>query len=117
MNDRGQIKVNEHYQTTVPYQSSRSSAEWIEEAPATAAAAGTHVVTLDAFGSVPVQSGTAIKGGKQVTIAQAGGQPITMYGRSGQPIAQPSALGADGGSFVVTRLTAGGPAAAPQSVP
>jgi len=108
----------QHYQTTVQYQSSLSSAEWIEEAPATTAAmASVHVVTLDAFGSVPVQSGQAIEGGNQVTIAQAGGQPITMYGRGGQPIAQPSALSADGASFTVTRLGGSGAVAPPQPGP
>jgi Peptidase A4 family len=104
----------QRYQTTVRYSSSLSSAEWIVEAPATATA-GMRVVTLDDFGSVQVQGGTAVAGGQQVTIAAAGGQPITMHGRSGQPIADPSALGPDGASFTVTRLMGGGQLVAPRS--
>ena len=40
--------TEQHYQTTVSYSSSRSSAEWIEEAPAV----GRRLVSLDDFGSV-----------------------------------------------------------------
>lgn len=95
--------TTQQFQTTVQYTSSLSSAEWIEEAPS-AASAGLHVITLDNFGSVQVSNAMTTSGGKQQTIAQAGGQAVTMYGRGGQPLASPSALGADGGSFTVTRL-------------
>ncbi len=105
--------TSQRFQTTVQYQSSLSSVEWIEEAPATGGG-GAHIVTLDNFGSVQVKGGSAVKGGQQVTIAQAGGQPITMYGRTGQPIAGTSALGADSASFTVTRLSGGGPLATSQ---
>ena len=98
--------TGQNFQTTVLYNSSQSSAEWIEEAPA-AASVGLRIVTLDDFGQVQFQNGTATEGGRQVTIAQAGGQPITMYGRGGQPLAQPSPLGSDGSSFTVTRVGSG----------
>jgi hypothetical protein len=48
----------------------------------------------------------AYEDGQQRTIAQAGGQAITMLNTAGQPLAQPSALGADGISFSVTRTNA-----------
>lgn len=91
--------TGKRYQTTVQYSSTLSSVEWIEEAPSTSRM---RVVALDNFGSVQIQ-GTAVLGGKQVTIAGANSQPITMSGRNGQPIAVPSALAPDGKTFTVTR--------------
>lgn len=98
------------YQKQVTYASSRSSAEWIEEAPALGRRT---LLPLDNFGAINFTNATAVEDGQQHTIAQADGQPITMSSRTGQPAAQPSALGADGASFSVTRVSA----AAPQSVP
>ncbi len=86
---------------------------------------------LDDFGTVTFTNATALENGKQSTIAQAGGQPITMFsstvqgrrgrfgqpgaqgGQAGQPLAQPSALGADGSSFSVTRTNAPAPLVVP----
>jgi Peptidase A4 family len=93
------------YQTTVQYSSSLSSAEWIEEAPSTASVRA-RIVSLDDFGQVQFQDASAQLGGQTVTIAEAGAQPIAMYDRSGI-IASPSAIGQDGSSFTVTRLTSG----------
>lgn len=90
------------YQTNVTYQSSLSSAEWVEESPA---AGRRLLLPLDSFGTVSFSGATTAENGQQRTIAQAGGQPITMYSTNGQPLAQPSALGADGSSFTVTRTT------------
>ncbi len=94
--------TGKHYQTTEQYDSSLTSAEWIEEAPA----GGRRVLPLDNFGTVQFRDGSAVEDGRKVTIAQAGAQPITMINRSGQPIASPSALGSDGASFSVSRLAA-----------
>ncbi|HEX2988104.1 MAG TPA: G1 family glutamic endopeptidase [Chloroflexota bacterium] len=108
------LTTAQSFQKTVTYRSSLSSAEWVEEAPT--AARGT--LPLDAFGTVNFTQGVALENGQQVTIKQANGQPISMYGssgigrrglygqpsgRSGGPLAQPSAIGADGSSFSVTR--------------
>ena len=98
------------YQTKVTYASSRSSAEWIEESPA---AGRRLLLPLDSFGSVTFTGAGAVKDGQQRTIAQAGGKPITMYSPTGQPLAQPSALGADGASFTVTRTNVAAPSIAP----
>lgn len=93
--------TGQEYDTTVTYQSSLSSAEWVEEAPS----GGRRVLPLDNFGSIQFTGGSATKDGKTVTIAGAGARPITMIDASGQPIATPSSLGADGSSFTVTQQT------------
>jgi len=91
--------TGQRYQRTVSYHSSRSSAEWIEEAPSVGRRG---VVPLDDFGSVQFTNGSAIKDGKTVTIAQAGARPISMVAR-GQVLASPSSLGSDGASFTIQR--------------
>ena len=90
--------TSQTFQVTEHYSSSRSSAEWIEEAPS----AGRGQVPLDNFGTVNFSDGSAVKDGQTVIIGQAGASPITMIGRGGQPLASPSALGSDGASFSVS---------------
>ncbi len=91
--------TGQSYQTTVPYTSSLSSAEWIVEAPDD----GRQEITLDNFGSVAFSGASTVDNGQSQTIAQANGQGITMVGANGQAIATPSSLGADGASFSVAR--------------
>jgi len=95
--------TGQNYQTTVQYTSTRSSAEWIEEAPS---AGRGGAVPLDNFGTVAFTNGSAVKDGQTQTIAQTGAQAITMVGAGRQALAEPSALGADGASFSVTRTSA-----------
>jgi hypothetical protein len=102
--------TGQSYQKRVTYASSRSSAEWIEEAPAVGRRT---LLRLDNFGTITFTNATTVEDGQQHSIAQAGGQAITMSSRAGLPAAQPSALGDDGASFSVTRTNA----AVPQSVP
>jgi peptidase A4-like protein len=90
------------YSTTVHYTSSRSSAEWIEEAPS----GGRRVLPLDDFGTVSFTDAKATKDGTSMTIAAAGGRPLTMINSARQPLAQSSTLGPDGSSFTVTRTAA-----------
>jgi Peptidase A4 family len=90
------------FRKSVAYQSSLSSAEWVEEAPA----GRRQMIPLDNFGSVSFASATTVEDGQQRTLAQAGGQPITMYNQAEQALAQPSVLGADGASFTVARTSA-----------
>ncbi|HEY8743986.1 MAG TPA: G1 family glutamic endopeptidase [Chloroflexota bacterium] len=90
------------YQTDITYNSSRSSAEWIEEAPV----GGRRVAPLDQFGAVQFTNGSAVENGKSVTIGQTAAQPITLIDNSGQPLAQPSALASDGAGFTVSRTAA-----------
>lgn len=97
------LTTSQTYQTNVSYNSSRSSAEWIEESPSVGRAA---VLPLDNFGSVSFSNATTVVNGRQETIQQAGGQPITMNNSFGQVLAQPSTLGSDGESFSVSRTSA-----------
>jgi len=90
------------YDTTQTYTSSHSSAEWVEEAPSGGGRRG-GVLPLDDFGSIQFSNGSAVKNGQTVNIADSGARAITMLGNSNQQLAVPSALGADGASFTVSR--------------
>jgi len=92
------------YQRTVRYASSRSSAEWIQEAPS----AGRGIIPLDDFGTLRFTGGSAVRDGKTQSLSALGATAVAMINRAGQAIAQPSTLGADGSSFVVTRTSAPG---------
>ena len=87
------------YTTTITYQSSLSSAEWIEEAPSS----GRQIVPLDEFGALEFVSGSAVVDGKTETLSAAGATAITMIDRYGAAVATPSAVGADGASFTIAR--------------
>ena len=99
------------YDTTQTYTSSHSSAEWVEEAPSAGGRGGGSVLPLDNFGTIQFSSGSAVKNGQTVDIADAGGKAITMIGNNDQALAVPSSLGSDGASFSVARTDA--PATAP----
>jgi hypothetical protein len=86
------------YQETMQYASSRSSAEWVVEAPSGRRG---RVLPLDMFGSVSFSQASTVRNGQTLSIRQAGGHPITMIGQRGQPLARPSALDVDGASFNV----------------
>ena len=92
------------YERTVRYASSRSSAEWIQEAPS----AGRGIIPLDDFGAVRFTGGSAVRDGKTQSLSALGATAVAMINRAGQAIAQPSTLGADGSSFAVTRTSAPG---------
>jgi hypothetical protein len=96
--------TKDSYQRTVSYASSRSSAEWVQEAPSS----GRGIIPLDDFGTVRFTDGSAVRDGKTMGLAALGATPVAMINRSGQAIAQPSTLGADGSSFAVTRTSAPG---------
>ncbi len=98
------------WQKNLTYQSSLSSSEWVEEAPATGHRL---ILPLDNFGTVTFTNATTVVNGQQRTIAQAGGKPITMDSPLGSEVAQPSALSASGDSFTVTRTTFPAPRIAP----
>ena len=96
--------TRDSYQRTVTYTSSRSSAEWIQEAPSS----GRGIVPLDDFGTVRFTGGSAVRDGKTLDLGALGATPVAMINRAGQAIAQPSTLGTDGSSFAVTRTDAPG---------
>jgi hypothetical protein len=87
------------YTGSINYSSSLSSAEWIEEAPTS----GNRVVLLDQFGTVNFTTLSAVENQQTVTPVAAGATSVTMVNSSGVKLATPSALGADGASFTVTR--------------
>jgi hypothetical protein len=86
------------YQRTISYDSSMSSAEWIEEAPSSEAG----FVPLDNFGEVKFMDAVATKNGAEVTPSEAGARPINMAGHD-QLLASASSLGSGGDTFTVTR--------------
>lgn len=89
----------ENFSTSISYQSSLSSAEWIEEMPTN----GNTFIPLDNFGDVSFTNGYAVVNGAQTSIAGSGAQGLTMVNRSGQTLATASVLGSDEASFAVTR--------------
>ncbi len=86
------------YQESIRYDSSRSSAEWVVEAPSGRRG---RILPLDTFGVVSFTRATTLKDGQSLSIDQAGGKPITMVAQRGQALARPSALSEDGASFSV----------------
>ncbi len=86
------------YQETIRYASSRSSAEWVVEAPS---ARRGRMLPLDEFGSVSFSQASTVENDQPLSIGQAGGRPITMIGQRGQALARPSALDGDGAGFNV----------------
>jgi ABC-type uncharacterized transport system auxiliary subunit len=90
------------YQTTVHYVSSRSSVEWIEEAPT----GRTGIMPIDNFGKVSFSGATAVVNGENVHLDQVGARPISLLNARRQPLAVPSAIGSDGQSFGVERTSA-----------
>ena len=95
--------TGEKYERTEQYDSSYSSAEWIQEAPSSG---GGRLLPLANFGSVHFSKAWAVKDGKRVNIAEAAGRPITLIGADNQALAVPSEVGADGSSFSVARTDA-----------
>ena len=79
------------------YDSSLSSADWIEEAPSSIR----RILPLDNFGTIEFTNASAIKNGQTVNLAEANAKAISM-GSYGQTIATTSVLGTDNASFTVT---------------
>jgi Peptidase A4 family len=88
------LTANESFNAYLIYNSSRSSAEWIEEDPTSAP---NQLLALDDFGTVSFSSGTASKGGSSASISSYSSQPITMVNQSNIIKSKPSSL-TDGGS-------------------
>jgi hypothetical protein len=90
------------YQTSVNYTSSRSSVEWIEEAPS----GRNGILPIDSFGAVSFSGATAIANGETASLDAVGARPISLLNGRKQPLAVPSAIGSDGESFEVERTSA-----------
>jgi hypothetical protein len=96
------VTNGESYTNTVAYNSSESSAEWIEEAPSD----GDGIVPLDEFGSVTFTGGSTTENGSLVSIAGSNARPVTMDNEERQTLTAVSALNSIGDGFVVTRTDA-----------
>ena len=93
----------QNYSETVAYDSSLSSAEWIEEMPAgVTRRGGLSFLPLDNFGTVNFTGGSATINGNTESIAASGAQALTMVA-GGEALATSSPLLSDGASFSVTR--------------
>jgi hypothetical protein len=99
--DLKNVTTGKTYTTTIRYNSSKSSAEWIQEAPSV----GRGIAPLDNFGSVKFTNGSTVVDGKKQTLSGANAKAVTMADAANQPLAIPSAIGSDGSSFTVTRTS------------
>jgi hypothetical protein len=95
------VTTGKSFTTTIHYNSSKSSAEWIEEAPSV----GRGIAPLDSFGSVKFTNATTVVDGKRQNLSGAGAKAVTMADAAGQALAIPSGIGGDGASFTVTRTS------------
>lgn len=103
--DRWSIMIKDEtggrgYQTTVDYDSTKASAEWVQEM----ISAGRRFVPLDIFGSVKFTAGQAVKDGRSVNIKDADAKPITMVNRYGEVLAEPTVLNLAGDGFIVNQV-------------
>ena len=90
---------------SIPYNSSKSSAEWIEERPIADIGRGFSLIPLDQFGSVSFTGAYAIVNGARVTPAAAGATALSMVnGGANQTLATASSLNSSG-AFSVSRAT------------
>ncbi len=91
------------YSKTVAYNSSRSSAEWVEEMVSNGN--GTFR-PLDSFGSIAFTNAEATVNGASENLTQLGAQPLQMVNGLHDSLASVSTIGADNTSFTVARSTA-----------
>jgi hypothetical protein len=94
--------TGQNFQQTQHYASSRSSADWVVEAPSS----DRGLLPLDNFGAVVFTEGSTVRNGKTETIAQSGAEPIILINSRGQAMAVPSQLSDDGVRFGVERTGA-----------
>ncbi len=94
--------TGQSYSTTLSYNSSQSSAEWIEEMPSD----GSSFVPIDNFGTVSFTGATTVENGNTVSMTGAGATELTMVNGAQQALVTPSAIGSDGESFMVARSSA-----------
>ncbi len=91
-----------NYQNQVEYDSSLSSAEWVEEDPSD----GISQVPLDTFAAVPFTHATTVINGDFQSAQAAGAQTMTIMGDGGAQLADISTLTQSGEAFTVTRTSA-----------
>ena len=99
--DLRNVTTGRAYTTTLRYSSSKTSAEWIQEAPSI----GRGIAPLDSFGTVTFSAASTVVDGKKQTLTGAGARSVTMTDSAGRPLAVPTAIGRDGASFSVDRTS------------
>jgi hypothetical protein len=93
----------QRYTTEVQYDSSESSAEWVEEDPSDVTG---QQVPLDNFGTVNITGASATLNGQSEDLNSLGAQVLTMVNDADQPLATVSGLSSQGSDFSVTRTSA-----------
>jgi hypothetical protein len=93
------LTTDQSFRQTISYSSSRSSADWIVEAPST----NRDLVPLANFGAVQFSNASAMKNGVTGSLAAVGAIPVQMVDGAGDALATPSGLSANGAGFSVTR--------------
>jgi len=91
---------NTSFTTTISYDSSLSSAEWIEEDPSNSSG---QLIPFDNFGTVEFTNGLTTGNDNSENIIQAQSDSIAMTNSSGQFMAAPSEVASDGSDFTDTR--------------
>ena len=94
--------TGQDFQITIPYTSTHSSAEWIEEMQSNE---GNAFIPLDNFSPIQFSGCSVIQGGVTLNISQSNSQMISMIDGSNQPLTNVSTLTGDGAGFTVTRTS------------
>lgn len=92
------------YATDVAYNSSLSSAEWVQEMPSMAR--GRSFIPLDDFNTIAFSDASVTENGVVENLSQAHASPLEMVNIKGETLAEPSALVSQGSSFAVMRTGA-----------
>ena len=90
------------FQIVVPYTSTNSSAEWIEEMQSNGNNA---FIPLDDFSPIQFSGCSVIQGGVTQNLSQSNAQTISMIDGSNQPLTTVSVLSVDGAGFTVARTS------------
>ena len=94
------VTKNETFSDQFSYNSSNSSAEWIEEDPSYS---NGQLVPFDNFNIANFTNAATTSNGQSLNLLTATAQPITMVTSSGQPEATPSNINASGTGFSVSQ--------------
>jgi len=101
------------YETDIAYDSSKSSAEWIEERPLVIAGRSAGYAPLDSFGTVQFTGAYAVKDGTRTSLSDLSAEPVSMIDDALTPLASPSVVAADGSFSVAETADAQTQSAAP----
>jgi len=95
------LTTGKNYSRQISYNSSKSSAEWIEERPIAQIGRGFSLIPLDQFGSVTFTAPYVIDNGARVGLSSVGATSLMMVG-GGEVLASAGSIDSSG-SFSVSR--------------